>query len=63
MGQKGALQFISQFGMIKLGSRTELIVPEEVGLKVFVKVGQKIQAGTTILAGYESAAAEPSLNT
>lgn len=43
-----------QFGMIKLGSRTELIVPDETGLSVTVKVGDRIKAGTTILAQYPS---------
>jgi phosphatidylserine decarboxylase len=39
------------FGMIKLGSRTELILPDDA--KVDVRIGQKIQAGTTILARWE----------
>jgi len=43
-----------QFGMIKLGSRTELIMPAEDGLVVRVQVGDKIQAGTTIVAQYET---------
>jgi phosphatidylserine decarboxylase len=37
------------FGMIKLGSRTELIVPQEAGLDVKVRVGQKVKAGETVL--------------
>ncbi len=37
------------FGMIKLGSRTELIVPKEPGLEVKVRVGQKVKAGETIV--------------
>jgi len=37
------------FGMIKLGSRTELIVPQEPGLEVKVHVGQKVKAGETVL--------------
>ena len=40
-----------KFGMIKLGSRTELILPRD-SVQVSVKVGQKIQAGSTILANY-----------
>jgi phosphatidylserine decarboxylase len=43
-----------KFGMIKLGSRTELIVPREEGLRVEVRVGQKVQAGSTIMARYET---------
>lgn len=41
-----------QFGMIKLGSRTELVLPREPGLKIHTKIGDKIQAGATILAEY-----------
>jgi len=40
-----------KFGMIKLGSRTELIVPRD-AVEVKVAVGQKVQAGSTILARY-----------
>lgn len=39
-----------KFGMIKFGSRTDVIVPEQPGLEVLAKVGQKVRAGTTILA-------------
>jgi phosphatidylserine decarboxylase len=45
-----------KFGMIKLGSRTELIVPRE-DLKVEVQVGQRVKAGSTVLARYESTGA------
>jgi phosphatidylserine decarboxylase len=38
------------FGMIKLGSRTELIVPDEEGLRVEVQVGQRVKAGSTVMA-------------
>lgn len=41
-----------QFGMIKLGSRTELILPMENGLQIRVKHGDKVKAGTSILAVY-----------
>lgn len=43
-----------KFGMIKLGSRTELILPAEPGLQVEVSVGQKVQAGSTIFARYSN---------
>ena len=43
-----------KFGMIKLGSRTELVFPDEVGLHVVVRVGQKVKAGSSVLARYES---------
>jgi phosphatidylserine decarboxylase len=38
-----------QFGMIKLGSRTELVLPRDV-VRVEVAVGDKVQAGSTIIA-------------
>ncbi len=41
-----------QFGMIKLGSRTELILPDEADLSIECKLGQKIKAGATVLARY-----------
>jgi phosphatidylserine decarboxylase len=42
-----------RLGMIKLGSRTELILPEEAALRVAVVVGEKVQAGSSVLAIYE----------
>jgi phosphatidylserine decarboxylase len=42
----------AQFGMIKFGSCTELLLPHEPGLAVEVQVGQHVQAGTTIMARY-----------
>jgi len=41
-----------EFGMIKLGSRTELIIPDTDDLTIEVAIGQKILAGTTIMARY-----------
>ncbi|TXT18944.1 MAG: phosphatidylserine decarboxylase [Planctomycetota bacterium] len=43
-----------QFGMIKLGSRTELVLPREAALKLRVQIGDKVKAGTSILAEYEA---------
>jgi phosphatidylserine decarboxylase len=40
-----------QFGMIKLGSRTELILPQD-GLKLNIKAGETIKAGMTIMGHY-----------
>jgi phosphatidylserine decarboxylase len=40
-----------KFGMIKLGSRTELILPRD-AVDVAVAVGDKVQAGATVLARY-----------
>lgn len=41
------------FGMIKLGSRTELVMPWEPGLKVQVKLGDHVRGGASIIARYE----------
>lgn len=38
-----------KFGMIKLGSRTELVLPRD-AVRVDAVVGQKVQAGSTVLA-------------
>jgi len=43
-----------QFGMIKLGSRTELVLPWEPGLQVRVAVGDHVRAGSSVLAQYGS---------
>ncbi|MCP4455127.1 MAG: phosphatidylserine decarboxylase family protein, partial [Planctomycetes bacterium] len=41
-----------KFGMIKFGSRTELFVPVQKGLKSTVKVGDIVKAGLTVVARY-----------
>lgn len=41
-----------QIGMIKLGSRTELLLPREAGLEIVTKVGEHVKAGSTIMARY-----------
>lgn len=38
-----------RIGMIKFGSRMEVLVPRELAAKVQVRVGQKVQAGKTVL--------------
>jgi len=43
-----------KFGMIKLGSRTELILPADPELEVLVDVGQIVHGGKTVLAHYGS---------
>ena len=40
------------YGMIKLGSRTELVIPDEPSLEITSKIGDKVAAGTTVLARY-----------
>ncbi len=42
-----------KFGMIKLGSRTELILPATDDLKIEVEVGRRVKAGRSVLARYE----------
>ena len=46
-----------RFGMIKFGSRTELVLPCEKGLEITVKPGDKVQAGSTIVARYPASPA------
>ena len=41
-----------KFGMIKLGSRTELIVPDTKDLQIEVAMGQRVKAGHTVMASY-----------
>lgn len=38
-----------RYGMIKLGSRTELLVPLEAGFEPAVKIGQAVRGGETVL--------------
>ena len=42
------------FGMIKLGSRTELVLPHEEGLELVAQLGQMVQAGTSVMARFAS---------
>ena len=44
------LQMGTRFGMIKFGSRTELIIPRRESTEVRVCIGDKIRAGLTIIA-------------
>lgn len=39
-----------RFGLIKFGSRTELIIPQQPGTEVLVRLGDKVQGGLTVLA-------------
>jgi phosphatidylserine decarboxylase len=48
----------AKIGMIKLGSRTELILPDEPGLRIEVRVGDRVQAGSRVVARYETAGQE-----
>jgi phosphatidylserine decarboxylase len=49
----------ARFGMIKLGSRTELVLPREPGLAIRASIGERVKAGTTILAQYDPANCGP----
>lgn len=40
----------ARFGMIKFGSRTELIIPRRSGIEIMVKPGDKVRAGLTVIA-------------
>jgi phosphatidylserine decarboxylase len=46
------LEIGEKLGMIKLGSRTELLIPREAGLEILTRPGDKIKAGLSILARY-----------
>ena len=46
------LQRGEKFGMIKFGSRTELVLPQEPGLTLDVRLGQHVKAGVSVLARY-----------
>jgi phosphatidylserine decarboxylase len=41
-----------KFGMIKLGSRTELILPDGGDLSLEVEVGRRVKAGSSVVARY-----------
>ncbi len=41
-----------RLGMIKFGSRTELLVPASDDLEIVAQVGEKVRAGSTLLARY-----------
>ena len=44
------LEVGARFGLIKFGSRTELVIPRLDGTKVLVSLGSKVRAGVTMLA-------------
>ncbi len=43
-----------KFGMIKLGSRTELVLPATDGLEIVTRIGERVVAGSSILARYSN---------
>ncbi len=48
-GEGSTLQRGERFGMIKFGSRTDLVVPVATGYEPTVEVGQKVQGGATVM--------------
>ncbi len=48
------MQAGEQFGLIKFGSRTELIVPDVEEIEVVIKIGERVNAGITVLARVRS---------
>ncbi len=44
------LRIGARFGLIKFGSRTELIIPRRENTEVLVEIGDKVRAGLTIMA-------------
>ncbi|MEZ6047390.1 MAG: phosphatidylserine decarboxylase family protein [Planctomycetaceae bacterium] len=43
-----------RFGMIKLGSRTEIVLPREEGMEIVTKIGEHVKAGKSIFVRYKS---------
>lgn len=39
-----------RFGLIKFGSRTELVIPQRSGTEILVKLGDQVRAGLTVMA-------------
>ena len=52
-GQGDLLAAGQRFGMIKFGSRTDLVIPEETPVEIFVKVGDRVKAGLTIMGQFK----------
>lgn len=48
----------AKFGMIKFGSRTELILPRSADLKIDAVLGQRVRAGSDVLAHWEKVSEE-----
>ncbi len=46
----GRLEIGQRFGLIKFGSRTELIIPRREATEICVGVGDKVKAGLTLMA-------------
>lgn len=44
------LAIADRFGLIKFGSRTELLIPRRDGTEIVVRIGDKVRAGLTVVA-------------
>jgi phosphatidylserine decarboxylase len=52
IGQR--MQRGEKFGMIKVGSRTELVLPRNPNVQLVVRMGQKVKAGSSVMARFDS---------
>ncbi|HMP01241.1 MAG TPA: phosphatidylserine decarboxylase [Gemmatales bacterium] len=50
-----------RFGMIKVGSRTELYLPTDIPFKIAVRVGMKVKGGSTVLLRFHAATVQERL--
>lgn len=41
-----------RYGMIKFGSRTDLVIPGDVAVELDIKVGQRVKAGLTVMGRF-----------
>jgi phosphatidylserine decarboxylase len=52
--EKGeSLKIGQRYGYVKFGSQVDVIIPELKGLRLYIKKGEKIYAGETIIARYD----------
>lgn len=50
------LPIAHRFGLIKFGSRTELIIPQDANVEIMVSLGDKVRGGLTLMARQSMAA-------
>jgi len=43
-----------RIGIIKFGSQVDLVIPKGPGIRIYVKPGDKVKAGVSIIAGYKT---------
>ena len=54
------VQIGEKLGMIKLGSRTDILLPVEAGTEILVRPGEKVRGGTTMLLRFRETPSPPS---